>query len=74
MRMQMTATRWEANPAVSRAYAMPTALRLAAHRDSAGLAIDLGIPAFGAPSLPCGRVKHITQVKVPARRPSESTP
>jgi hypothetical protein len=63
MRMQMTATRWEANPAVSRALAA-----------NAGLAIDLGIPAFGTPSLPCGRVKHTTQVKVPARRPSESTP
>jgi hypothetical protein len=62
MRMQMTATRWEANPAVSRALAA-----------NAGLAIDLGI-AFGASHLPCGRVKHTTQVKVPARRPSESTP
>ena len=62
MRMQMTATRWENAPAVSRA-----------HAASAGLATDLGIPAFGAPSLACGRVKH-TQVKVPARRPSESAP
>ena len=63
MRMQMTATRWEANPAVSRAYAA-----------AAGLGLDLGIPAFGASSLPCGRVKHVTQVKVPAQWPSESAP
>lgn len=62
MRMQLTATRWEELPAVSRAYAA-----------NAGLAFDFGIPVFGATSVACGRVKP-THGKGPARRLSESTP